>query len=468
MGIIGLGVMGQNLALNLAEKRCVAVWNRNKDTQREFELGRATGKPIRFYASLERLVDSLDRPRVLLLMVSAGTAVDEMVEQLAPLLDEGDVLVDGGNSHYKDTQRRVDALALQGIRFVGVGISGGEEGALHGASLMPGGDVRAWPVIEPLLKDMAARNEDGTYCCEWMGPEGSGHFVKMVHNGLEYADMQLIAEACSLLLRTTGITRYQMADILKEWNRGPLSGYLLEITADILVHKERGDGFLLDHILDVAGQKGTGKWCVEAALELGVPLDGVAGAVFMRDLSVRREWRERMSALYRPVNEESRLSVAELSLHLEQALYAARAVNYAQGFELLRQASETYGWKLNLSAVARIWRNGCILRSAFLERIVSAYESNPALDSLLSDSRLMVRVKEALPSWRQVVSVGVSAEVTLPLFSALLNHLYAATEKTLPTRLIQAMRDYFGAHRFERTDAPRGRLFHEVWKPENV
>lgn len=466
IGVIGMGTMGQNLALNLVSKGwTVAVWDRYPEVLKEFSAKRVKGKAIVTCEKLDEFVNALSAPRVILMMISAGKAVDEMIDRLLPYLNKNDILIDGGNSYFEDTQRRVETLRSHGVYFVGAGISGGEEGALHGASIMPGGAVEAWPVVKPFLQSIAARSEGGKPCCEWIGPDGAGHYVKMIHNGLEYADMQLISEIHLLMSRLTDMTPEQMANVFKEWDKGALKSYLIEITADILKHKDKDGSYLLNNILDVAGQKGTGNWSVKNALNLSMPLDTVAEAVFMRDLSIGKEWRERMNLLYRPIKKVRPIyNTAELIEHLTHVFYAIRLVTYAQGFALMRKASDTYGWQLDFSTIARVWRNGCIIRSAFLDRIVRAYDVNPKLESLLLDAWMVAKIKESVVSCKWVATAAIKESIATPVISAGMNYMFACTDKTMSTNMIQAMRDYFGAHTFERTDAPRGQFFHEKWR----
>ncbi len=468
VGLIGLGVMGANLALNLESKGWrVSVWNRTppgvgKSSVQRFMDAHAEGRRLAGFSGLSAFVASLSRPRVVIVMVPAGAAVDEVVGNLLPLLSPGDVLVDGGNSHYADTERRVQLLRMRGVHFVGAGVSGGAEGARYGASIMPGGADEARPVVMPLLESIAARAADGTPCCSWIGPGGAGHFVKMVHNGIEYADMQLIAETYALLGALGRLDNESRAGLFEQWNGGRLRSYLMEITAAILRRREPGGGYLLDRILDVAGQKGTGRWTVTAALDLGVPQDAVASAVFQRALSAHKEQRAMVSSFLgtRPV---AVVPVAELSAELEQALYAARLVAYAQGFELIEAASRSFDWAVDAASVARLWRGGCIIRSAFLDDIAGAFEAGEAGQGLLLSSRFLAPLCEALPHWRRVVSRSVTDGVAVPVFSALLNYLHALSTERLPAHLIQAQRDYFGAHTFERVDDLRGHFHHEDW-----
>ena len=470
IGLIGLGVMGQNLALNLAGKGWkVAVWNRTVPGKEEhivdnFIAKRAQGKSIVGTQTLEEFVDALKTPKVVFLMVQAGSAVDEMTGRLLPLLHKGDIIIDGGNSNFEDTERRVKELYEKGMYFVGCGISGGEEGALHGASVMPGGAQEAWPFIQPMLKSIAARAEDGSPCCEWVGPGGAGHYVKMVHNGIEYGDMELIAETYYALKNLLALKNEQMADVFERWNQGRLKSYLIEITAAILRHKECGGGYLIDSILDAAGQKGTGRWSVINSLQLNTPLDVIAEAVFARNLSAEKSLRVLMAKHYMLVENHPVYNYQDTVAALEATLYAARLVGYAQGFALMRTASDTYKWNLNLSSIALLWRAGCIIRSAFLNDIAEAYHRAPGLSHMLLDRHFGLEVAEALPVWKKSVSIMLKEGLAVPVLSAALNYFLGLTTHHSQANMIQAMRDYFGAHTFERVDSPRGEFFHEQWQ----
>ncbi len=469
VGLIGLGVMGENLALNMERNgRKVSVWNRTvpgveEGVVQRFMEGRAKGKRISGYLNLTDFVYSLSHPRVVMMMVRAGEAVDELIGLLAPLLSEGDILIDGGNSDYRDTERRVTACRAQGIHFVGAGISGGAEGALRGASIMPGGAVEAWPVIRSLLKDIAAKAADGTPCCDWMGPGGAGHFIKMVHNGIEYGDMQLIAEAYFLLKRAGNLSNDEISHLFSRWNEGRLKSYLVEITSAILAYKESDGGFLVDRILDVAGQKGTGQWSAKSALEMGIPFGLIAESVFQRIISALKDLRVRAAQVY-DISDNSPKIEALLSItDLEQTLFASKLVAYAQGFDLLSEASKRFGWNLDLASIARIWRGGCIIRSVFLDELAQAYEEIPLLHNLLLFPLFSAQIKDALPAWKNVVALAVKEGIAVPAFASALNYFYSLTTENLPANLIQAQRDYFGAHTFERTDRARGCFYHEDW-----
>ena len=468
VGLIGLGVMGENLALNMERNgRRVSVWNRTvpgveEGVAERFVEGRAAGKQILGFSDLSEFVASLNRPRIIMMMVRAGNAVDELIDQVSPFLAEGDVLIDGGNSDYMDTGRRVAACRARGLLFVGAGVSGGAEGALRGASIMPGGAKEAWPLIRPLLQDMAAKAADGTPCCDWMGPDGAGHFVKMVHNGIEHGDMQLIAETYFLLKRAGGIDNERMSRLFGRWNEGRLKSYLVEITSDILAYKEADGGYLVDRILDVAGQKGTGQWSVKNALELGESFGLIAEAVFQRNISTQKELRVEAARVYASRLEKEPYASFSAD-EVEQTLFASKLVAYAQGFDLLSRASEQFGWNLDLAMIARMWRGGCIIRSAFLDELARAYEAGGGRGNLMLFPAFSTQVREALPAWRRVVATAVCEGVAVPAFASALNYFHSLTTDFLPANLIQAQRDYFGAHTFERTDGERGKFYHEEW-----
>ncbi|MGE4568445.1 MAG: decarboxylating NADP(+)-dependent phosphogluconate dehydrogenase [Bacteroidales bacterium] len=469
IGLIGLAVMGENLALNMESRGFrVSVYNRTvpgveEEVAKRFVSGRGAGKAFAGFDRIDQFLASLKSPRKVFMMVRAGKPVDELIEQMLPHLEPGDILMDGGNSQYTDTERRVAFLESKGLLFIGTGVSGGEEGALKGPSIMPGGSEKAWPAVKPILQAIAAKADDGSPCCEWMGSGGAGHFVKTIHNGIEYSDMQLISEAYSLMKGLFRMPNELIAESFSRWNKGKLQSYLIEISAEIMQYKEPDESWLIDKILDSAGQKGTGKWSVTAALDLGVPLGLIATAVFERNLSANKEERLSASKLYQrelpggaPLEQES-------VQQIESALFASKLVAYAQGFSILRQASEEWGWKLNLAAIARIWRSGCIIRSAFLNRIAEAYQAEPALSNLLKSPWFVGEMQTSLPRWKQLVALATTHEIGIPAFSSALQYLYSLTSEHLPANLIQAQRDYFGAHTYERTDAPRGQFFHTNW-----
>lgn len=462
--------MGENLALNMESKGfTVSVYNRTAPGEEgvadRFVNGRGFGKNFIATHSIEELVASIERPRKVMMMVKAGSPVDELIGQLTPFLSPGDVIIDGGNSDFQDTERRVRDVEARGMYFIGTGISGGEIGALHGPSIMPGGSPAAWPLVKDILQGIAARLEDGTPCCQWVGPGGAGHFVKTVHNGIEYGDMQLISETYALLRRRLGLDNESMARIFDDWNRGELDSYLIGITADILrFPDEVGGGYLLDKILDAAGQKGTGKWSAIAAMDQNDPLTLITEAVYARMLSARPEERKQASTLY-PKNGalgQTLVTAAEV----ERALYAAKLVSYAQGFSLLRQASRHYGWGLDYGAIAQVWRKGCIIRSAFLEKITEAYRKNPELENLLFDDFFVRKIHASLLSWRKVVAEGALHGVALPAMSSALGYFDGLSTAHSAANLIQAQRDYFGAHTYERVDWERGKFFHTNWTGE--
>ena len=469
VGLIGLAVMGENLALNMASKGWnVSVYNRTVPGVEEgvverFLNGRAKGLNIEGFTDIAAFVDSIALPRKIMMMVRAGSAVDELMEQLFPLLSLGDILIDGGNSNYEDTNRRVALAESKGFLFVGAGVSGGEEGALNGASIMPGGSVAAWPEVKPILQSIAAKASDGTPCCDWIGPAGSGHFVKMIHNGIEYGDMQLIAEAYWVMKNLLDLENEEMANVFSHWNEGKLRSYLIEITANILRHTDKSGGYLLDKILDAAGQKGTGKWSVINAMELGMPLGLIATAVFERSLSAQKELRETASRQFQCKRTQAVYNKPELVKEIYAALYASKLVSYAQGFAVLQRASDTFGWKLNLASIARMWRGGCIIRSIFLNDIAAAFEAKDKPQNLLLAPYFRDEIKGLLSGWKTLVVQAMREELPVRAFSSALNYFYSLVSANLPANMIQAQRDYFGAHTFERKDELRGQFFHENW-----
>ncbi len=464
IGLIGLAVMGENLALNLASHGfTVAVWNRTAEKVNRFLSGRAKGKSILGCRSLQELCASLKKPRKVFLMVKAGQAVDDLLEQLMELLEPGDVIIDGGNSHFPDTMRRTALVESRGLLYVGCGVSGGEEGALNGPSMMPGGSLEAWALVKPIFQSICAKAEDGAPCCEWVGENGAGHFVKMVHNGIEYGDMQLICEAYQLMRDGLGMSCEEMRDTFARWNETELNSYLIGITADILGYRDEKGETTVEHILDTAGQKGTGKWTAIAALEEGVPLTLISEAVFSRCLSARKEERMRASEIFPrqlPAFEGDRAAFVEC---IRKALYASKIVSYAQGFQLMGSAAQTYGWNLNYGGIALMWRGGCIIRSAFLGKIKEAFDKNPELDDLLTDDYFSGVIRQLLPAWREVAAWALSAGIPAPAFTSALSWFDGYTTARLPANLLQAQRDYFGAHTYERIDAPRGEFFHTDW-----
>jgi 6-phosphogluconate dehydrogenase len=461
IGVIGLAVMGQNLALNLAEHGyTVAVFNRTTTVAENFASLHGDQFPIQTSPSIAELVKSLQPPRRVLLMVKAGEAVDQMLDQLGGLLEPEDIVIDGGNSHFTDTERRMVSMAGSGIRYLGAGISGGEEGARHGPSIMPGGDPGAWPHVSEMLRAIAARTPAGEPCCDWVGPGGSGHFVKMVHNGIEYGDMQIIAEAYHLM-QAMGMTIEEMATTFRGYAAGRLSSFLIDITAQILEKKDENGAPLLDLVLDAASQKGTGKWTVASALELGQPATLIGEAVFARMVSALREQRlEAAAILAGPDNGSPEVTVEEL----EDALYASKIVSYTQGFMLLAAASAEYRWDLELARISPLWRAGCIIRAAFLDDITSAFRQRPDLANLMLDPFFRQALAAALPGWRQVVAEAARTGVPVPAYGSALAFYDGYRSARLPANLIQAQRDYFGAHTYQRVDRP-GQQFHTDWSP---
>jgi 6-phosphogluconate dehydrogenase len=464
IGLIGLAVMGQNLVLNMDDHGyTVAVFNRTTSKVDRFLENEAKGTKVIGTHSLEELVSVLKRPRRVMIMVKAGWPVDATIEQLVPLLEPGDIIIDGGNSHYPDSTRRTNELAEKGILFIGTGVSGGEEGARFGPSIMPGGAPDAWPHVKPIFQAIAAKVADGSPCCDWVGKEGAGHFVKMVHNGIEYGDMQLISEAYDLLGNALDMPADEMSAVFSRWNEGKLESYLIEITADILAYDDEDGQPMVDKILDTAGQKGTGKWTALDALERGIPLTLVGEAVFSRFLSALKE--ERLIAsetLGSDVNvyEGDKASFID---DLEQALYASKIVSYAQGYMLMRAASEESDWQLPYGTIALMWRGGCIIRAAFLDDIKAAFDKDPELLNLLLDPFFKKQVKEAEASWRRVVSTAATLGIPVPAMASALAFYDGYRRDRLPANLLQAQRDYFGAHTYERVDKPRGEFFHTNW-----
>jgi 6-phosphogluconate dehydrogenase len=464
IGLIGLAVMGENLVLNMESKGfTVSVFNRSTQKVDDFLAGRARGKKIIGTHSVEELVGSLERPRKVMLMIKAGNAVDDMIKILIPHLSQGDIIIDGGNTHYPDTNRRTAFVESKGFLYVGTGVSGGEEGALLGPSIMPGGSKAAWQYVKPIFQAIAAKVEDGTPCCDWVGENGAGHFVKMVHNGIEYGDMQLITEAYQIMRDLLHLTADEMHMIFKEWNEGELDSYLIEITRDILAYKDSDGKPLVDKILDTAGQKGTGKWTAVTALDMGIPLTLIGEAVFSRCLSAIKDERvEASKILYGPVPDYTGDKI-KLINEIKEALYASKIVSYAQGYELMKAAAKEYGWQLNYGGIALMWRGGCIIRSAFLDKIKDAFDNNPSITNLLLDPFFKDKVEQAQSGWRNVVSAAAMNGIAIPAISSALGYFDGYRCEKLPANLLQAQRDYFGAHTYERTDKPRGEFFHTNW-----
>ncbi len=465
IGLIGLAVMGENLVLNMESKGFrVAVYNRTTAVTDKFAENRAKGKNIVSCRTLEDFVGALDRPRKVQIMVKAGAPVDAVIAQLVPLLEAGDIIIDGGNSLWTDTQRREKSLREQGIHFFGVGVSGGEEGALKGPSIMPGGSAEGWKALEPIYTKIAAMAE-GEPCCRHMGTDGAGHYVKMVHNGIEYGDMQLICEAYAILQATVAPTAEEFADIFSEWNRGDLDSFLIDITANIFGRKDPLTGKpLVDVILDKAGQKGTGKWTVGHAVEMGVPLSVIGSAVEARILSSMKAERVAAAEVL-PAPEPKKWSGDRQALinAVRDALYASKIISYAQGFLQLGAASELYGWHLNFGDISSIWRGGCIIRARFLNRITEAYRNNPSLKNLILDPYFRDIIAKSQANWRTAVQTAIEHGVAVPAFSAALSYYDSYRSARLPANLLQAQRDYFGAHTYERTDKPAGEFFHTEW-----
>ncbi|WAK02576.1 decarboxylating NADP(+)-dependent phosphogluconate dehydrogenase [Methylobacter sp. YRD-M1] len=463
IGLIGLAVMGQNLVLNMNDHGFkVAVYNRTTSKVDEFLQGPAKATAIIGTRSLEELVNSLETPRIIMLMVKAGSVVDQYINDLLPLLSHDDIIIDGGNSLFTDTHCRTQFLKEKGILYIGTGVSGGEEGARHGPSIMPGGNKAAWPKVKPILQAISAQVE-GQPCCEWVGDNGAGHYVKMVHNGIEYGDMQLIGEAYQLLSEGLGMTADELHTLFSVWNQGELSSYLIEITADIFAYKDEDGRPLVNNILDAAGQKGTGKWTGINALELGIPLTLIVESVFARSLSAQKE--ERVQAARRLPKHAHTFSGDRHAMinAIRQALYASKIISYAQGFRLMREASREYQMALNYGEIALMWRGGCIIRSRFLNDIKHAFDANPDLVNLLLDDFFIDAIKQADQGWRQAIMLGIELGIPAPAFSAALSYYDGYRTERLPANLLQAQRDYFGAHTYERVDQPRGQFFHTDW-----
>ena len=464
IGLIGLAVMGENLVMNMESKGfTVAVFNRTTEKVDKFVNGRAAGKNIIGCHSLEELRDNLDKPRKVFMMVKAGQAVDDFIEKLLKVLEPGDIIIDGGNSHFPDTIRRTAYVESKGLKYIGCGVSGGEEGALKGPSMMPGGSPDAWPFVKPIFQGICAKVEDGSPCCDWVGENGAGHFVKMVHNGIEYGDMQLICEAYQLMRDGLHMTSAEMHDVFTAWNKTALDSYLIEITRNILGYKDEHGETTVEHILDRAGQKGTGKWTSVAALDEGVPLTLISEAVFARCLSAQKDERVAAAAEYKREIPAFTGDKAAFLEAIRQALYASKIVSYAQGYTLMRAAAKNYGWNLNYGGIALMWRGGCIIRSVFLGKIKEAYDKNPELTNLLMDDYFKSTIQGLIPAWREVVAWAVKAGIPMPAFSSALAWFDGYTCENLPANLLQAQRDYFGAHTYERIDAPRGQFFHTNW-----
>ena len=465
LGLIGLAVMGENLVLNVESRGyTVAVYNRTTSKVDDFIEGRGAGKNLIGCHSVEDLVAALKRPRKLMMMVKAGKAVDAVIAEVAPLLEPGDVLIDGGNTHYPDTTRRARELKSRGILYVGTGVSGGEEGALKGPSIMPGGDPSAWPIVKPIFTAIAAKVEDGTPCSDWVGPEGAGHYVKMVHNGIEYGDMQLICESYALLAGQLGMDADGLQNVFQRWNQGRLDSYLIEITAEIFGHRDPETGRpTVDLILDAAGQKGTGKWTVSSALDLGIPLTLIGEAVFARCLSAQKSERVAASKLLKGPETKFEGDRDRYVNDVEDALYASKIISYAQGYALMDAMGRESGWEINKGGVALMWRGGCIIRSAFLGKIKEAFDRDPDLANLMLAPYFADELARCAPGWRRAVASAVTGGAPVPAMSSALAYYDGYRSERLPANLLQAQRDYFGAHTYERVDRPRGEFSHTNW-----
>lgn len=464
IGLIGLAVMGQNLVLNMNDHGFrVAVFNRTTSKVDDFMSGPAKGSQVIGTHSIEELIGKLKRPRRVMLMVKAGAPVDEFIDMLLPHLEKGDIIIDGGNSLFTDTNRRTEELKKKGIIFIGTGISGGEEGARNGPSIMPGGNPEGWPHVKPIFQAIAAKADNGEPCCDWVGENGAGHYVKMVHNGIEYGDMQLICEAYNLMHGGLSLSAKRLHEVFDDWNKKELNSYLIEITSHIFTTYDTDGAPLVEKILDVAGQKGTGKWTVINALDLGMPLTLISEAVFARCLSAIKEERVQASKLLSGPNPEFKGDKEQFIEWIRHALYASKIISYAQGFMLMRQAAEEYHWKLNYGAVALMWRGGCIIRSSFLGKIKEAFEQNPQLKNLLLDDYFRKEMQGVQTGWRKVVAASAEMGIATPCFSTALAFYDGYRSAQLPANLLQAQRDYFGAHTYERIDKPRGEYFHTNW-----
>jgi len=465
IGLIGLAVMGENLVLNMESRGySVAVFNRTVSKVDDFMKNRAQGKNIKGCHSIEELTASLKTPRKVMLMVKAGKPVDDFIEMVLPHLEKGDIIIDGGNSHFPDTIRRTKYIEDKGLLYIGTGVSGGEEGALKGPSIMPGGSTNAWTHVKPIFQDISAKVEDGTPCCEWVGENGAGHFVKMVHNGIEYGDMQMICEAYNIMKSCLGMTSAEMHEVFSEWNRGELDSYLIEITRDILAKTDPDTGKpMVDVILDTAGQKGTGKWTSQAALDFGVPAQTIAEAVFARFMSAIKEERVAAAKVLSGPDPAYKGDKKELIEKIRQALYASKICSYAQGYQLMRYAAEEYGWDLKFGDIALMWRGGCIIRAQFLGKIKDAFDKAPDMENLLLDPYFKNVIEQTQEAWRDVVAIAARQGIPVQAFSSALAYYDSYRSDRLPANLLQAQRDYFGAHTYERVDRPRGEFFHTEW-----
>lgn len=464
IGLIGLAVMGENLVLNMESKGfTVAVFNRTVSKVDDFLKGRGAGKNFIGAHSIEELAASLERPRKVMMLVKAGQPVDDFIELLLPHLEPGDIIIDGGNSHFPDSIRRTKYVESKGLLFIGTGVSGGEEGALLGPSMMPGGSPAAWPHVKEIFQAVAAKVEDGTPCCDWVGEGGAGHFVKMVHNGIEYGDMQIINEAYHLMKELLGMSADEQHEVFKKWNSEELNSYLIEITRDILAFKDEDGSPMVEKILDTAGQKGTGKWTAVAALDLGIPLTLIGESVFSRCLSAQKDLRVTASKTISGPETVFKGDRNQFVNDLKMALYGAKIISYAQGYNLMMEAAKEFGWNLNYGGIALMWRGGCIIRSVFLGDIKKAFDNNPDLPNLLLDPFFRGKVELAQEGWRRVCSTALTNGIPVPALTSALCYFDGIRSERLPANLLQAQRDYFGAHMYERTDQPRGVFFHTNW-----
>jgi len=464
IGLIGLAVMGENLVLNMESKGfTVGVFNRTVARVDEFIAGRGAGKNFIGAHSIEELCASLEKPRKVMMLVKAGQPIDDFIEQIIPHLEAGDIIIDGGNSHYPDTIRRTKYVESKGLLFIGTGVSGGEEGALLGPSMMPGGSPAAWPAVKEIFQAVSAKVEDGTPCCDWVGEGGAGHFVKMVHNGIEYGDMQIICEAYQLMKELLGMSADEMHEVFKEWNKGDLDSYLIEITRDILGFKDEKGEPLVEKILDTAGQKGTGKWTAVTALDFGIPLTLIGESVFARCLSAQKDMRVLASKALQGPKANFTGDKKQMISDLKDALFGAKIISYAQGYNLMMEAANEYKWNLNYGGIALMWRGGCIIRSIFLADIKTAFDTNPGLENLLLDPHFKDIVEKAQAGWRRVCATALTNGVPVPALTSALCYFDGLRSEHLPANLLQAQRDYFGAHTYERIDQPRGKFFHTNW-----
>jgi len=466
IGLIGLAVMGENLVMNIESKGfSVCVYNRTTEKVTDFLEGRAKGKNITGAYTLEEFIGNLKTPRKIMIMVKAGKPVDEYIDLLIPMLSPGDILIDGGNSHFPDSIRRTKHVESHGMLFIGTGVSGGEEGALKGPSIMPGGSYEAWPHVAPIFQAIAAKVAGDVPCCGWVGSDGAGHFVKMVHNGIEYGDMQLICEAYFLMKEYLGMSADEMHEVFKEWNTGTLDSYLIEITRDILAYKDEDGSPLVEKILDTAGQKGTGKWTSVISLDEGIPLTLISEAVYARCLSALKDERVKASEILEGPSPAGKFTGDKKAFieDIRQALFASKLVSYAQGYTLLQAAAKTYGWNLNYGDIAMLWRGGCIIRSTFLSNIKEAFDKDPGLANLLLDPFFRNEMAKAQDGWRRVCAAAITNGIAIPAFASALTYYDGYRTARLPANLLQAQRDYFGAHTYERVDQPRGQMFHTNW-----